>query len=50
MPITPAIEPATHPAIRAKLPRTSKKASIPVPIPTPSQRTIKQRRQRRYAL
>jgi hypothetical protein len=50
MPITPAIEPATHPAIRAKLPRTSKKASIPVPTPTPSQRTAKQRRQRHHAL
>jgi hypothetical protein len=50
MPITPAIEPATHPAVRAKLLRTSKKASIPVPTPTSSRRTAKQRRQRRYAL
>jgi hypothetical protein len=50
MPVTPAIEPATHPAVKAKLPRTSKKASIPVPTPTLSRRTIKQRRQRRYTL
>ena len=50
MPITPVIEPATHSAIRAKLPRTSKKAFIPVPTPTPSQRTAKQRQQRHYAL
>jgi hypothetical protein len=50
MPVTPVIKPATHPAVRAKLPRTSKKASIPVPTPTPSRRTTKQRRQRRHAL
>jgi hypothetical protein len=50
MPVTPVIEPATHPAVRAKLPRTSKKAFIPVPTLTLLQRTIKQRRQRRYAL
>jgi hypothetical protein len=41
MPITPAIEPASHPAIRARIPRIIKKASIPVPSLTPSQKTKK---------
>jgi hypothetical protein len=50
MPVTPVIEPATYPAIRAKLPRTSKKASIPISTLTLSRRTTKQRRQRRHAL
>jgi hypothetical protein len=42
MPITPAMEPASHPAIRAKLPRTIKKSYVPVPT-TPSQRSITKR-------
>jgi hypothetical protein len=50
MPITPVIEPATHPAIRAKLPRTFKKASIPIPTLILLQRTIKQYQQRYYML
>jgi hypothetical protein len=50
MPVTPVIEPATYPAVRAKLPRTSKKAFISIPILTLSRRTAKQRRQRCYTL
>jgi hypothetical protein len=54
MPITPAIEPASHPAVRARIPRTAKKASVPIPSPTPSQKTkkltTKQRKQRHHIL
>jgi hypothetical protein len=54
MPVTPAIEPASYPAIRARIPRTIKKAQVTTPTPTPSQKTLKlttkERKQRRRAL
>jgi hypothetical protein len=50
MPITPTIEPGSYPAIRAKIPRTIKKASVLVSVLTLLQKTIKQRKQRRRTL
>jgi hypothetical protein len=54
MPVTPAIEPASYPAIRARIPRTIKKAQVTTLTPTPSQKTLKlttkERKQRRRAL
>jgi hypothetical protein len=54
MPVTPAIEPASYPAVRARIPRTVKKARVTTLILTPLQKTLKlttkERKQRRRAL